>query len=184
MELTPSLHVRSLTRVILALLMIPAATGFAEDTSSADSVADGIAVTGRFDWSIVPVNLPPFLHVGTDADLYPREVPLVGPFTLTGRRIAIDGKISIQLSGELDAMGTGVFWFPATLTATINGVKTIIFQGEGRADSVALVTTGTLRLKGRGPYAGARLEFEFAETGPGNTDTYTFRGRLIPPRHR
>ena len=121
--------------------------------------------------------------MGTDGELYPRDVPLVGPFTLTGRRIAIDGKIDIT-SGELDAMGTGVFWFPATLTATIDGVKTIIFQGGGRADAVGLVTSGTLKLTGCGPYAGARLDIQFEETGPGNTDTYTFKGRLIPAQHR
>lgn len=182
MELVPSLHVRSVSRVMLALLLMAAASA-AEGSSRSDSAAGGIVVTGRFDWSIVPANVPPFLHVGTDGELYPRDVPLVGTFTLTGSRIAIDGKISVLLSGELDATGTGVFWFPTTLTATIDGVKTIIFQGDGQADAVGLVTTGTFSLEGRGPYAGAILEFRFEETGPGNTDTYTFRGRLTP-RHR
>jgi len=135
-------------------------------------------VSGEFDWSIIAPNLPPYLIPGADGDLYLRNMPLVGAFSLTGDGIAITAKISVQLNGELDATGTGVVWSPAVLTATVNGVKTIIFEGSATADTVGLVSTGKATLKGRGPYEGFELEFIFEEVGGVNSDQYTYKGQL------
>ena len=164
------------------LLIGAAATHQSEDHQ--DRARGKTAVTGRFDWSIVPPNLNPYIIPGSDGDLYLRNAPLVGTFALTGKGITLDPastKISVQLSGELDPVTfSGVLWAPAVLTATIDGVKTIIFEGTATADAVGLVSTGKATLSGRGQFEGMKLEFTFAEIGPGNSDTYTLTGHLSP----
>jgi hypothetical protein len=140
-----------------------------------------IAVTGNSDWAIVPAALtPPFVFVGTDGDFYVRHLPLVGRITLTGRGVSIEGKISADFNAELDATFSGPVWAPVTLTATIDGTKTLIFEGNATGTTVGLVSVGVIKLAGRGPYEGARLEIKFTEIGPGNTDTYSLEGTLIP----
>jgi len=142
------------------------------------------AVTGYFDWTIVPPNLGPYIIPGTDGDLYLRHLPLVGKFTLAGKGVALEAKIQVDLSGELDTSGTGVVWAPTTLTGVVNGVKTILFEGNGTADEVNLVATGRTTLTGRGPYEGTKLEFTFQEIGPGDSNTYTLEGELTPAPRR
>ena len=140
----------------------------------------GIAVTGNSDWSIVPAAIaPPFVFNGTDGDIYIRHLPLVGRITLSGRAVTIQGKISADFNGDLDGTFSGPLWAPVTITATVNGSKTVIFEGNALGATVGLVSTGTIKLNGRGPYEGARLEIQFKENGPGNTDTYTLNGTLI-----
>jgi hypothetical protein len=147
----------------------------------ADHIPPGIAVTGNSDWTIVPASLtPPFVFIGTDGDFYVRHLPLVGRISLAGRNASIEGKISADFNAELDANFSGPVWAPVTLTATINGSKTLIFEGNATGDTVGLVSTGIIKLAGRGPYEGAKLEFQFTEIGPGNTDTYNLKGTLIP----
>jgi len=140
-----------------------------------------IPVTGNFDWSIVPANLaPPFVFVGNDGDFYVRHLPLVGKISIAGRDVSIEGKISADFNAELDATFTGPVWAPVTITGTVNGSKTLLFEGNGTGNTVGLVSTGVIKLDGRGPYEGTRLEFAFTEIGPGNTDTYSLNGALIP----
>ena len=139
------------------------------------------AVTGTFDWSIVPANLnmPGIVLPGTDGRFYVRHLPLVGVFRLAGRGVSINAKIHADLSGELDSNFSGVVWAPVTITATSERLKTIIiFEGRAAADTVALVSIGTMKLYGRGPYEGATLDLVFEEIGPGNSDTYIVRGHL------
>jgi len=139
-----------------------------------------VAVTGNSDWSIVPAAIaPPFVFNGTDGDIYIRHLPLVGRITLTGRATSIQGKISADFNGDLDGTYSGPLWAPVTITATVNGSKTVIFDGNALGSTVGLVSTATIKLSGRGPYAGTRLELELKEIGPGNTDTYTLKGTLI-----
>ena len=141
----------------------------------------GTAVTGNSDWSIVPAALtPPFLLIGTDGQFYVRHLPLVGRITLAGRDVAIEGKISADFNADLDGTFSGPVWAPVTLTAAVNGTKTVIFEGSATGTTVALVSVGVIKLAGRGPYEGSRLEFKFTEIGPGNTDTYSLEGTLIP----
>jgi len=141
----------------------------------------GIAVTGNSDWSIVPANLTPqFVFDGIDGDLYVRHLPLVGRITLAGRSVSIQGRISADFNGDLDATYSGPLWAPVTITATADGSKAVIFEGNAIGSTVGLVSTGTIKLSGRGPYEGAKLQLEFTEIGPGNTDTYTLKGTLIP----
>jgi len=141
----------------------------------------GIAVAGNSDWSIVPAALaPPFLLIGTDGEYYFRHLPLVGRITLVGRDVAIEGKISADFNAELDATFSGPVWAPVTITAAIDGRKAVIFEGNATGDTVGLVSAGVIKLDGRGPYEGAWLEFRFAEIGPGNTDTYSLEGFLVP----
>lgn len=141
----------------------------------------GIVVTGNSDWSIVPAALtPPFLLIGTDGDYYVRHLPLVGRITLTGHDVSFQGKISADFNAELDATFSGPVWAPVTITATVNGSKALIFEGNATGNTVGLVSVGVIKLDGRGPYEGARLEFKFTEIGPGNTDTYSLEGTLIP----
>lgn len=139
------------------------------------------AVTAYGDFSIVPPNLGPYVIPGTDGDLYLHGLPLVGRFILTGKGIALDAKMHVSLSGELDVTGTGVTWFPVTITTTSEGVKTIVFEGRGSANEVNLVATGKVSLAGRGPYEGSKLELTFAEIGPGDSNTFNFQGYLTPP---
>jgi hypothetical protein len=176
------------TGLTLALLVGLGATVAPKDRDNPNRDPARKAVTGGFDWSIVPPNLPAYIIPGTDGDLYLRNAPLVGTFALTGRGITLDPtstKISVQLSGELDPNTfNGVLWTPAVLTATIDGVKTIIFEGAATADTVGLVSTGKATLTGRGPFEGTKLEFTFEEIGPGNSDTYTLTGYLSPAPRR
>ena len=141
----------------------------------------GIAMTGRSDWTIVPANIvPPFVFIGTDGDFYVRHLPLVGRITLAGRDVSIDGKISADFNAELAITFSGPVWAPVTITGTINGSNTLLFEGNATGTTVALVSVGTIKLEGRGPFEGDRLELQFTEIGPGNTDTYTLKGTLIP----
>ncbi|HEX5222609.1 MAG TPA: hypothetical protein VFZ59_23845 [Verrucomicrobiae bacterium] len=168
---------------LFALLAALLPVIFAQD--SPDRSPGRVEVTGNFDWSIVPANLiPPFVLVGTDGEFYVRHLPLVGKITLTGRSVSIEGKISADFNGELDATFTGPVWAAVTITGTVDGKKVLLFEGNATGDTVALVSTGKITLNGRGPYEGSKLEMEFTENGPGNTDTYSFTGALIPaPAH-
>ena len=143
------------------------------------------AVTGGFAWTIVPSNLTPqFVFVGTDSELHIRHLPLVGPIQIVGNGINIEGKATADMNGELDATLTGVIWGEATITAKVNGVKTIIFEGRFHADTVGLISNGKVTLRGRGPYEGRTLEFDFEELGPEHTDNYTLKGALAPAPRR
>lgn len=166
----------------VGLLACAPATLCADDHHN--GVREKTAVSGNFDWSIVPPNLGPSIIPGTDGDLYLRHLALVGRFTLNGKGVAIDAKIHVDLSGELDPSGTGVVWGPGTITATIDGVKTIIFEGQGTANEVHLVAVGKMSLTGRGLYEGTQLELAFEEIGPGDSNTYTFKGALTPAPRR
>ena len=66
-----------------------------------------------------------------------------------------------------------------TITSTINGRNTIIFEGNASGNTVGLVSEGVINLEGRGPFQGDKLELAFTEIGPGNTDTYDLKGVLI-----
>jgi hypothetical protein len=163
----------------LALLVTVPVFISAGDTPNPQSAR--IAVTGNSDWSIVPASLtPPFLLIGTDGDFYVRHLPLVGRITLAGRDASIAGKISADFNAELDATFSGPVWGPVTITATVNGSRSVIFEGNASGTTVGLVSVGVMKLDGRGPYEGAKLEINFTEIGPGNTDTYSLEGTLIP----
>lgn len=150
----------------------------------AEAAPKRTAVTAYGDFSIVPPNLGPYLIAGTDGDLHVQGLPLVGLFTLTGKGISLDAKMHVSLSGELDVTGTGVTWFPVTITTTIDGVKTIVFEGQGSANEVNLFAVGKVSLAGRGPYEGSKLELTFEEIGPGDSNTFNFRGDLTPAPRR
>lgn len=172
----------NLAALTLGLLVWPADTLCADDHSG--GVQGKTAVMGGFDWSIVPPNLGPHIILGTDGDLYLRHLPLVGRFTLNGKGVALEAKIHVDLNGDLDTTGTGVVWGPGTITATLDGVKTLIFEGQGTAHEVNLVAIGKLSMDGRGPFEGWKLELAFEEIGPGDSNTYRFKGSLMPaPRH-
>jgi len=47
----------------------------------------------------------------TDGDLYVHGLPW-WPLHLTGKGVALDAKLHVSSSGELDVTGTGVTWFP------------------------------------------------------------------------
>src|SRR5262245_12101639 len=161
--------------VLLVGLSLSAPAGDTPDRSPGRT-----EVTGSSDWSIVPAALaPPFVFVGTDGDFYVRHLPLVGRISLTGRGVSIDGKISADFNAELDSTFSGPVWAPVTITATIGGNKTVLFEGNASGTTVGLVSAGVIKLDGRGPYKGARLQLEFTEIGPGNTDTYNLKGILI-----
>ena len=164
--------------VSLALLVGLSVTISAQD--GANRAPPGIAVTGNFGWSIVPAVLtPPFVFIGTDGDFYVRHLPLVGKLSLAGRDVSIKGKISADFNGELDATFSGPVWAQVTITGTINGSKTLLFEGNATGTTVGLLSAGTIKLDGRGPFEGDRLELQFTEIGPGNTDTYDLKGTLI-----
>lgn len=182
MKTTATHRAGLLAGLTLALLLNASSTLRAE--GQPQGVPRKTAVTGNFDWSLVPPNLGPYLIPGTDGDLYVRHLPLAGKFTLAGKGVALEAKIHVDLNMELDVTGTGVVWGTTVITATIDGAKTIIFEGSGSADTVGLVSIGTMTLSGRGPFAGRRLEFTFEEIGPGNSDTYTLRGQLAPEPQR
>jgi hypothetical protein len=169
----------------LGLALLVGLSGIASAVDTPDRSPGRIAVTGASDWSIVPAALaPPFVVVGTDGEFYVRHLPLVGKLSLAGRDVSIEGKISADFNAELDSTFSGPVWAPVTITGTINGSKTLLFEGNATGTTVGLVSVGTIKLDGRGPYEGSKLEFEFTENGPGNTDTYTLKGALIPgPAH-
>src|SRR5262245_41927183 len=128
MKATPTKRFAILAGLSLALL-----AGLSGPVSADDDHDDNrkkIAVTAYSDFAIVPPNLG-LLIPGTDGDLYSHRLPLVGRFIMSGSGVSLDAKIHFDVSGELDATGTGVFWFPTTITTTIDGVKTIIFEGQG-----------------------------------------------------
>ena len=188
MNTTTTNRLPILTGLTLALMVGLGATVAPKDHDRPDRGPASKAVTGGFDWAIVPPNLAPYIIPGTDGALYLRNAPLVGTFALTGRGITLDPattRINVQLSGELDPNTfNGVLWAPTVLTATMDGVKTIIFEGTATADTVGLVSTGKATLNGRGPFEGTKLEFTFEEIGPGNSDTYTLAGYLSPAPRR
>jgi hypothetical protein len=163
-----------------ALVLSTSLVGTLQADGDPESTPRKIAVTGNMDFSIVPPNLGPYLIPGSDGDLYLRHLPLVGKFTLSGKNIALEGKLHVDLNGELDITGTGVVWFPTTITATIAGVKTILFEGQGQANEVSLVATGKASLKGRGPYEGMKLELTFQELPPGDSNKFAYTGHLMP----
>jgi hypothetical protein len=162
----------------LALLVALPVTICSGDTS--DRSSDRVAITGTSDWSIVPAAIvPPYVFNGTDGDFYIRHLPLVGRISLSGRGVSIEGKISADFNAELDATFSGPLWAPVVITGTINGSKTVLFDGNATGNTVGLVSVGVIKLDGRGPFEGARLVLEFTEIGPGNTDTYNLRGVLV-----
>ena len=108
-----------------------------------------------------------------------RHMPLVGALRLTGNRVLIDSKISADFNSELDSTFSGPLWGEVTMTAVIGGVNTLIFKGQAEGNTVALVSVGKMKLIGRGPYEGATLNLTFDEIGPGNTDVYNWKGRLL-----
>jgi hypothetical protein len=164
----------------IGLALVVTLTVFVAPGDTPGGNPGGIAVTGNSDWSIVPAAIaPPFVFNGTDGEIYIRHLPLVGRITLAGRAISIQGKISADFNADLDGTYTGPLWSPVTITANDGGSKTVIFEGSALGNTVGLVSTATIKLNGRGPYAGARLELELTEIGPGNTDTYTLKGSLI-----
>jgi hypothetical protein len=132
----------------LALLV-----GFSVALSAQDATnhtPPGITVTGKSDWTIVPANVvPPFVFVGTDGDFYIRHLPLVGQITLAGRNVSIVGKISADFNAELDATFSGPLWAQVTITGTINGSKTLLFEGNATGNTVGLVSVATIKLEGQ-----------------------------------
>jgi len=137
------------------------------------------AVAGVGGWNIVPANFTPqFLFVGTDGDTHIRHLPLVGNLNLSGDGVTLNGKLTVDLNGELDSTFSGPLWGEVTITAKVDGVKTLIFEGRATADTVGLVSIGKMKLCGLGAYEGATLDLTFEEIGPGNTDTYNFKGSL------
>jgi len=177
MKATAKKHLIILAGLSLALLIsLPS-------LSSADGRRDRgprkAAVTGGFGWNIVaPAFTPQFLFAGTDGDTHIRHMPLVGNINLTGRGVTLNGKITGDLNGELDPTFSGPLWGECSITAMIDGVKTLIFEGRFTADAVGLVSIGKIKMDGRGRYEGATLELTFEEIGPGNTDTYNCKGHL------
>jgi hypothetical protein len=164
----------------VGLALLIALPAFVSTGDTPDGNPGGIAVTGNSDWSIVPAAIaPPFVFNGTDGEIYIRHLPLVGRITLTGRASSIQGKISADFNADLDGTYTRPLRAPVTITANVGGTKTVIFEGNALGNTVGLVSRATIKLSGRGPYAGARLELELTEIGPGNTDTYTLKGTLI-----
>lgn len=176
-------HLALLAAFSLALIAILPGTVSAHNDR--DHGPNRIAVTGGSDWSIIPVTLtPPFFFAPQgDDSVYIRNMPLVGRISLTGRHFALEGRISATLNGELDSTFSGPLWASITLTTTIDGVKTIIFEGNGSGPTVGLISTGVIKLEGRGPYQGSILDLEFAEIGD-NTDTYTLKGLLVQRPNR
>jgi len=162
-----------------SLALLVGLAGIVLGGSGPDPALHRVIVTGNSDWSIVPANLaPPFLIVGTDGDFYVRHLPLVGKIRLAGRGVSIDGKISADFNAELDSTFSGPLWAPVIITANINGSKTLLFEGNATGTTAGLVSVGAIKLDGRGPFEGARLELGFTEIGPGNTDTYDLKGVL------
>jgi hypothetical protein len=182
MKTTATRRAGLLAGLTLALLLNAYGTLRAEDQPQ--GVPRKTAVTAYGDFSIVPPNLGPNLIPGTDGDLYVQGLPLVGRFNLTGQGIALEAKMHVNYSAAFDVTGTGVGWFPVTITTTIEGVKTIVFEGQGSANEVNLVAVGKVSLAGRGPYEGSKLELTFEEIGPGDSNTYNFQGYLTPAPRR
>lgn len=162
----------------LALLVGLAGAMCAQDATNRTPL--GITVTGKSDWSIVPAAIvPPFVFVGTDGDFCIRHLSLVGKITLAGRDVLIEGKISADFNGDLDATYSGPLWASVTITGAINGTKTLLFEGNATGTTVGLLSVATIKLEGRGPFEGDRLELQLTEIGPSNTDTYDLKGTLI-----
>ena len=172
------------TKRILSLTAIGLAASIVTSPLATDTPPTGVprktSVVGNFDFTIVPPNLGPYLISGTDGDLYLRHLPLAGAFTFTANGTLVNAKIHMDLNCELDVTGTGVVWTPITITSTINGFKTILFEGSATANEVNLVATGTLSLKGRGPYSGTEMILAVEEIGPGDSNTFRFTGTLSP----
>jgi hypothetical protein len=168
-----------LVALMLGLLLSSPSPALADESHSPH--LRNSSVEGNFDWSIVPANfnMPGVVLPGTDGRLYVRHLPLIGKFRLAGHGVSIVAKIHADLDGELDSNYTGVLWAPVTLTAVDSASRAIvIFQGRAIADTVALVSTGVMELRGRGKFEGATLTLTFQEIGPGNSDTYRFKGQL------
>ncbi len=163
----------------LSLALLVSLPGLLSANDKHDHGPRKATLTGVGGWNIVPASFTPqFLFVGTDGETHLRYMPLVGDLNLSGDGVTLNGKLSVDLNGELDSTFSGPLWGEMTMTARIDGVKTLIFQGQATADSVGLVTIGKVKLNGMGPYEGATLDLTFEEIGPGNTDTYNFKGRL------
>ena len=156
-----------------------ATTTFSADPSGVGSPKKA-PVHGEFDFAIVPPNLGPYIVAIQNNEVFVRHLPLVGNFSFTANGKKVLGKIHIDLNGELDTTGTGVVWTPITITGTVEGVRTILFEGTGIANEVNLVAIGDASLQGRGPYLGTEMKFVFQETGPGDSNTFTFVGTLSP----
>ena len=178
MKATVKKHLTILAGLSLALLISLPSLLSANDKH--DRGPRKTAVSGRLGWNIVPPAFTPqFLFAGTDGDTHVRHMPLVGNINLTGRGVTINGKLTADFNAELDSTFSGPLWGEVTITATIDGVKNLIFEGRFTADSVALASIGKIKLQGRGPYEGATMELRFEEIGPGNSDTYNCKGYLL-----
>lgn len=169
---------KTLASVSLALLVsLPGLVSANENHGLGPRMAE---LTGVGGWDIVLPNfIPQFLFAGTDGQTHVRHMPLVGALRLIGNRVVIDSKISADFNSELDATFSGPLWGEVTMTAVIGGINTLIFEGRATGTTAALVSVGKIKLIGRGPYEGATLDLTFEEIGPGNTDIYNWKGRLL-----
>lgn len=135
------------------------------------------SLSGTSDWSIVSASFAPqFIFNGTDGLIYARHMPLVGRISLTGGDVSIQGRISADFNAELDGTFSGPVWASVTITATNNGTRTIIFEGPASGNTVGLVSNGTMKLEGRGPFEGQRMELAFSEYA---LDQYNLTAVLI-----
>lgn len=177
MNATPKKHLIILAG--LALGLVVSLTGLLSANENHGHGPRNNAVSGVGGWNIVPANFTPqFLFVGTDGDTHIRHLPLVGNLNLSGDGVTLNGKLTVDLNGELDSTFSGPLWGEVTITAKVDGVKTLIFEGRATADTVGLVSIGKMKLCGLGAYEGATLDLTFEEIGPGNSDTYNFKGSL------
>jgi len=138
------------------------------------------SITGGWAWSI----MPPFSGPGEitplpGGNVLLRGVAASGVFSFTGGGVALNATITASINGNLDETLSGPIYGSTTLTAVIDGVETVIFEGPFAGQSVGLLTEGNVMLQGRGPYAGMSLHFNFVEVPP--MDVYTFEGYLLNP---
>ena len=122
----------------------------AEDGANHNPVR--IALTGS---PIGPSSRPPSRHhlsSSAPMGISTSGIASGGKISSSGGGVSIEGKFSADFNAELDATFTGPLWAPVTITGTVNGSKTLLFEGNATGNTVGLVSAGVIKLEGRGPY--------------------------------
>ena len=101
--------------------------------------------------------------------------------SLQGDDIVIDGKQTVVLNGKLDQSFTGPFAGTYTVSTSLEGHDTVLWEGRVHGQVVQGNFTGRIIAYGSGPFAGMLLQLDILEDDS-NADTFELIGLILAPR--
>jgi hypothetical protein len=101
---------------------------------------------------------------------------------IEGGDFAIQGTQVLVLNGVLDETGSGPIAGRFTVTAEVDGVEAVIWEGTVHGVLEKLHFTGEIKAHGRGPYAGLILTLDVVEIEPTETtEEFALTGSILDP---